>query len=168
MASVNILIQALQQYEGTVIVVSHDRYFLDNVANKIWFIEDQKIKQYPGTYAEYDEWNAKRKLEPKAAIPAPQPKKDEKKEPAPAKQQGENKHQQLKKLNQDLTKIEEHVAQLEKEIKQLEAQLNDEKLYKENEKLKQISNTHQLKKLELGETQQHWEALADQIMELEA
>jgi ATP-binding cassette subfamily F protein 3 len=57
MASVNILIQALQQYEGTVIVVSHDRYFLDNVANKIWFIEDQKIKQYPGTYAEYDEWN---------------------------------------------------------------------------------------------------------------
>jgi len=168
MASVNILIQALQQYEGTVIVVSHDRYFLDNVANKIWFIEDQKIKQYPGTYAEYDEWNAKRKLEPKAAAPAPQPKKEEKKEPAPAKQQSENKHQQLKKLNQDLTKIEEHVAQLEKEIKQLEAQLNDEKLYKENEKLKQISNTHQLKKLELGETQQRWEALADQIMELEA
>jgi ATP-binding cassette subfamily F protein 3 len=72
MASVNILIQALQQYEGTVIVVSHDRYFLDNVANKIWFIEDQKIKQYPGTYAEYDEWNAKRKLDPKAAAPAPQ------------------------------------------------------------------------------------------------
>ena len=55
-ASVNILIQALQQYEGTFIVVSHDRYFLDNVANKIWFIEDQKIKQYPGTYAEYDVW----------------------------------------------------------------------------------------------------------------
>src|SRR5690606_28759525 len=36
MASVNILIQALQQFEGTFIVVSHDRYFLDNVANKIW------------------------------------------------------------------------------------------------------------------------------------
>ena len=66
MQSVNILIQALQQYEGTLIVVSHDRYFLDNVANKIWFIEDHKIKQYPGTYAEYDEWYAKRKLQPKA------------------------------------------------------------------------------------------------------
>jgi ATP-binding cassette subfamily F protein 3 len=97
MQSVNILIQALEQYEGTFIVVSHDRFFLDNVANKIWFIEDQKIKIYPGTYAEYDEWQAKRKLEPKAAIPAPQPKKEEKK-PEPVKQpQGENKHQQLKK-----------------------------------------------------------------------
>src|SRR5690606_11778885 len=58
--SVNILIQALQQYEGTFITVSHDRYFLDNLANKIWFIEDQQIKEYPGTYAEYEEWQAKR------------------------------------------------------------------------------------------------------------
>ena len=58
--SVNILIQALQQYEGTFIAVSHDRYFLDNVANKIWFIEDKDIKEYPGTYAEYEEWNGKR------------------------------------------------------------------------------------------------------------
>ncbi|MDE1152223.1 MAG: ABC-F family ATP-binding cassette domain-containing protein [Micavibrio sp.] len=74
MASVNILIQALQQYEGTFIAVSHDRYFLDNIANKIWYIEDQKIKEYPGTYAEYEIWNAKRKLEPKTAA-APAPKK---------------------------------------------------------------------------------------------
>jgi ATP-binding cassette subfamily F protein 3 len=169
MASVNILIQALQQYEGTVIVVSHDRYFLDNVANKIWFIEDQKIKQYPGTYAEYDEWNAKRKLDPKVAAPAPQPKKEEKKEVAPVKQQpSDNKAQQLKKLNQDLTKIETTVTELEKEIKQLEAQLADEKIFNQTEKLKQINNNYQLKKLELGGIQQRWEALADQIMELEA
>src|SRR5688572_68169 len=58
--SVNILIQALQQYEGTFIVVSHDRYLLDNVANKIWYIEEKKIKEYPGTYNEYEEWQAKR------------------------------------------------------------------------------------------------------------
>src|SRR5690606_37391616 len=60
MASVNILIQALQQYEGTFIVVSHDRYFLDHVANKIWFIENKEIKEYPGTYEEYEEWQARR------------------------------------------------------------------------------------------------------------
>ncbi|MDB5286141.1 MAG: transporter ATP-binding protein, partial [Mucilaginibacter sp.] len=148
---------------------SHDRYFLDNVANKIWFIEDQKIKQYPGTYAEYDEWNAKRKLDPKVAAPAPQPKKEEKKEVAPVKQQpSDNKAQQLKKLNQDLTKIEATVTELEKEIKQLEAQLADEKIFNQTEKLKQINNNYQLKKMELGGIQQRWEALADQIMELEA
>ncbi|MDB5001353.1 MAG: transporter ATP-binding protein, partial [Mucilaginibacter sp.] len=147
---------------------SHDRYFLDNVANKIWFIEDQKIKQYPGTYAEYDEWNAKRKLDPKVVAPAPQPKKEEKK-PEPVKQQpNDNKVQQLKKLNQDLTKIEATVTELEKEIKELEAQLADEKIFNQTEKLKQINNNYQLKKMELGGIQQRWEALADQIMELEA
>jgi ATP-binding cassette subfamily F protein 3 len=168
MASVNILIQALQQYEGTVIVVSHDRYFLDNVANKIWFIENQKIKQYPGTYAEYDEWNAKRKLDPKAETPAPQPKKEEKKQETVKLPQTENKNQQLKKLNQDLTKMEEHIAILEKEVKQLENQLADNSIYNQAEKLKQINNNHQLKKLELRENQARWEALAEQIMELEA
>ncbi|HEK20906.1 MULTISPECIES: ABC-F family ATP-binding cassette domain-containing protein [unclassified Mucilaginibacter] len=165
MASVNILIQALQQYEGTVIVVSHDRYFLDNVANKIWFIEDQKIKQYPGTYQEYDEWNAKRKLEPKAA-PAPQPKKEEKK-PEPVKQPADNKAQQLKKMNHDLTKLEELVGSLEKEVKNLEAQLADTSLYNQADKLQKLTDTYQLKKLEMREQQARWEALAEQIMELE-
>ncbi|MDB4902507.1 MAG: putative transporter ATP-binding protein YheS [Mucilaginibacter sp.] len=168
-ASVNILVQALQQFEGTFIVVSHDRYFLDNVANKIWFIEDQKIKQYPGTYAEFDVWYAKRKLEPKAAeTPASPPKKEEKKETTLIKQHSDNKSQQLKKLNQDLTKMEEQMTVLEKTIKQLEAQLGDDKLYNDAAKLKDINNNYDLKKMELGHIQLKWEALAEQIMELEA
>ncbi|RFZ95163.1 ABC transporter ATP-binding protein [Mucilaginibacter conchicola] len=167
MASVNILIQALQQYEGTVIVVSHDRYFLDNVANKIWFIEDQKIKQYPGTYQEYDEWNAKRKIETPKAVATPQPKKEEKK-PEPVKQPADNnKVQQLKKMNQDLSKLEELVSKLEKEVKDLEAQLADNSIYNQAEKLQQLTDTYQLKKLEMREQQARWEALAEQIMELE-
>jgi len=169
-ASVNILIQALQQFEGTLIVVSHDRYFLDKVANKIWFIEDQKIKVYPGTYAEYDIWAAKRKLEPKAATPPPAPKKEEKKEVAPAAkpQQSENKHQQLKKLNQDLSKMEEQIADLEKTVKTLETQLADDKLYNDLPKMKQINTSYDNKKMELGHIQLKWEALAEQIMEMEA
>ena len=167
--SVNILVQALQQFEGTFIVVSHDRYFLDNVANKIWFIEDHQIKQYPGTYAEFDVWYAKRKLEPKTtATPAPQPKKEEKKEIAPAKQHSDNKFQQLKKLNQDLAKMEEQMAELERSVKQLEAQLGDEKLYNDLAKLKDINTNYEKKKLELGHIQLKWETLAEQIMELEA
>ncbi len=169
MQSVNILIQALQQYEGTLIVVSHDRYFLDNVANKIWFIEDHKIKEYPGNYQEYDEWNARRKVQQKsgASVLPPAPKKEEKKEPVPAKP-NENKNQQLKKLNQDLAKLEEQIAELEKAVKTLEEQLADEKIYNDLPKMKAISNNYDLKKLELGHVQLKWEALAEQIMELEA
>jgi ATP-binding cassette subfamily F protein 3 len=169
MQSVNILIQALQQYEGTLIVVSHDRYFLDNVANKIWFIEDHKIKEYPGNYQEYDEWYAKRKIELKngASAPPPPPKKEEKKEQAPAKS-NENKHQQLKKLNHDLAKLEEQIADLEKTVKNLETQLADEKIYNDLPKMNEINHNYELKKLDLGHAQMKWEALAEQIMELEA
>jgi len=170
MASVNILVQALQQYEGTLIVVSHDRYFLDKVANKIWFIEDQKIKQYPGTYVEYEEWSSKRKLEPKAAIPTPQPKKEEKKELEPIKlhQPSDNKHQQLKKLNTDLSKMEEQIAGLELLVKQLESQLADDKIYTDPTKLKETNTVYSQKKAELEQIQQQWETLAEQILELEA
>src|SRR3569833_1028117 len=150
MQSVNILIQALQQYEGTIIVVSHDRYFLDNVANKIWFIEDHKIVTYPGTYQEYDEWFAKRKLLPKSAQSDPQPKKEEKKEPGPAKQPADNKSHQIKKMNQDLAKMEEEISTLEKAVKELEAQLADDKLYSKAENANKVTEHYQLKKLELN------------------
>lgn len=174
MASVNILIQALQQYEGTVIVVSHDRYFLDNIANKIWFIEDQKIKEYPGTYQEYEEWAAKRKVEPKG-LPIAQPKKEENQpagrqgKPEPVKvQPSENKQQQLKKMNQDLSKMEEQISVLEKAVKDMEAALADEKIYNDAGKLKETNATYSQKKDELKQTQLKWEELAEQIMELEA
>ncbi|GAA4341828.1 ABC-F family ATP-binding cassette domain-containing protein [Mucilaginibacter gynuensis] len=166
--SVNILIQAIQQFEGTVIVVSHDRYFLDNVANKIWFIEDQKIKIYPGTYAEYEVWNAKRKIEQKAAPVAPQPKKEEKK-PEPVKQpQSENKTQQLKKLNQDLAKMEQQIAELEKAATELETKMADDKIYTDAAKLKETNAAYQQRQNEVKALKQKWETLAEQILELES
>lgn len=58
MISIDILAQTLQQYQGTYIIVSHDRHFITRVANKIWYIEDKQIKEYPGTYEEYIYWQA--------------------------------------------------------------------------------------------------------------
>ena len=54
--SVNILVQALQQYEGTFVIVSHDRDFISQIANKVWYIENHELKEYPGSYAEYEYW----------------------------------------------------------------------------------------------------------------
>ena len=58
-----VLIDSLKQYEGTFVVVSHDRYFLDQVANKIWYAEDQGIVTYPGTYSEFHYHQTKREEE---------------------------------------------------------------------------------------------------------
>jgi ATP-binding cassette subfamily F protein 3 len=56
MVSIDVLAQTLQQYKGSCILVSHDRHFIEQIANKIWYIEDKKIKEYPGTYAAYEYW----------------------------------------------------------------------------------------------------------------
>ena len=53
MKSIEILGQAIKQYTGTCIVVSHDRHFVDCIANKIWYIKDHVLKEYPGTYTEF-------------------------------------------------------------------------------------------------------------------
>lgn len=54
--SIKVLIEALRQYDGTFVVVSHDRHFLDHVANVIWHVGDQRVRTYEGTYSEY-QWS---------------------------------------------------------------------------------------------------------------
>lgn len=58
MKTVNTLIDILNDYEGSFVVVSHDRYFFSEIANKIWYIEDEQIKEYPGSYHEFEEARA--------------------------------------------------------------------------------------------------------------
>ncbi len=161
--SVNILIQALQQFEGTFISVSHDRYFLDNVANKIWFIEEEKIKQYPGTYAEYEEWNSKRVIPISKPIPVKVPEK-QKEEPKPA---APNTANQLKKLNDELQKTEKLITELETSVKNIEAELADENVYGKADKLAETNKRYLAAKNDLDNTQNKWESLAAEIMELE-
>lgn len=57
MHSVGLLSEALTKYEGTYILVSHDRYFISKAANKIWEIKEGIIKEFTGTYEEYTAWN---------------------------------------------------------------------------------------------------------------
>ncbi|HEY0899725.1 MAG TPA: ATP-binding cassette domain-containing protein, partial [Sphingobacteriaceae bacterium] len=163
--SVNILIQALQQFEGTMIVVSHDRYFLDNVANKIWYIENQKIKEYPGTYAEYEEWQSKRPVED--TKPAPAPKKEEKEVKQKVSSPAQDKSKELKKLNQTLKQLEEEIADLEKQVKDAEADLGKEEIYSNSDKLAEANRRYQQVSPRLLKAQAEWERLAEQIMELE-
>jgi ATP-binding cassette subfamily F protein 3 len=163
-ASVNILISALNQYEGTFIVVSHDRYLLDNVANKIWFIEDQEIKEYPGTYAEYEEWNSKRVYVSKNIVEAP--KKEEKKEEKP-KVQTDDKSKEIKKLNLELQKLEVEIAEMENSVKEAELELSKEEVYSDPEKLSEANRRYQQLSPRLLKAQAEWERMAEEIMELE-
>ncbi|HLW51186.1 MAG TPA: ABC-F family ATP-binding cassette domain-containing protein [Sphingobacteriaceae bacterium] len=175
--SVNILIQALRQYEGTFVLVSHDRYLLDNVANKIWYIEDQIIKEYPGTYAEYEEWQAKRnnlnqKTDQKAKSgqkgKGDQKPKTESKPRVDQKQpdNSRNNSRKLNSLNKELEEAEKQITALEMRIKELETEMADEKVYSNQALLTEKNHTYESTKKQLQTLQSQWEALAEQIMEL--
>jgi ATP-binding cassette subfamily F protein 3 len=56
MHSCDLLIDALNKYAGSIILVSHDRYFVSKTANKIWEIVDHKVKEFKGGYEEYVAW----------------------------------------------------------------------------------------------------------------
>ncbi|WP_099367372.1 ABC-F family ATP-binding cassette domain-containing protein [Sphingobacterium sp. 1.A.4] len=163
MASVNILIQALQQYEGTFIVVSHDRYFLENVANKIWYIEDKKIKEYPGTYQEYEAWSAKRVV--KAEEPAAKKVKEEPKKVKAAPT--EDNKRLLQKKNKELAALEEKIALQEILVKDLEVELAKEEVYSDAVKLQDHTRRYNSEKASFDKLQADWENLAEEIMELE-
>ena len=163
--SVNILIQALQQYEGTFIAVSHDRYFLDHVANKIWFIEEEKIKEYPGTYAEFEEWNSKRVIPVSKPIPVLDQAAAKPKEPA---LQTPNQQQQLKKLNDALAKAEAEISVIEEEVRTIETELALESVYRDQAKLAEANKKYLETKKRLETIQNTWEEIAGDIMELEA
>jgi len=60
--SVELLSEALNKYEGSYILVSHDRYFISKTANKIWEIIDLEIKEFKGGYEEYVEWKERMKM----------------------------------------------------------------------------------------------------------
>lgn len=163
MASVNILIQAMQQYEGTLIVVSHDRYFLEHVANKIWFIEDKEIKEYPGTYQEYEEWNSKRVIKPEAKQEK-KPKEEPKKEKAAP---SEDTKRIIQKKNKELSTLEEKIESQESLVKQLETELAKVEIYSDAVKLQEHTRNYNSEKAKLEGLQQDWEALAEEIMNLE-
>lgn len=104
MKAVNILASALVDYAGTLLMVSHDRHFIRKVANKIWWIENNELKEYPGTYDEYLIWETKRK---KTTQPA------------------EVKNQSSKaKLPASEKPKEKSVSQWQKEIQDIEAQIS--------------------------------------------
>lgn len=164
MASVNILIQALQQYEGTCIVVSHDRYFLDNIANKIWFIEDKEIKEYPGTYQEFEEWNAKRTIKPEKKTEKKPVKEEPKKEKV---QPSDDTKKTIQRMNKELAALETKIAEQEKEVKSLELELAKEEIYADAVKLQATTRSYNSTKAAYEQLQTAWEALAEEIMSLE-
>lgn len=125
--SIEIIIEALKRYEGTLIFVSHNRYFIEKLANKVWWIEDHDVKEYPGTYQEY-----LYKKDNSASQTSNNSSKKKKNETSKVKDGNKNTWRQkdeadekLKKLKKRLDQKEEQLSKLKTHLEKLEAQLSD-------------------------------------------
>ena len=146
--SIEILLQALERYEGSFIVVSHDRYFVSKVANKIWYIEDKQVKEYPGTYDEYVQWKNSRdeSFQKKEQVKVVKEKKEK-----PAKglngTYNDNEWKQAKKdLNSaqnKLSSLEVKMDEIKKVLESLEHNLADPAIAGDHEKITALSIDHQ-------------------------
>lgn len=158
--SENILIQALQQYAGTFVVVSHNRHFISQIANKIWYIEDQQIKEYPGTYDEYEYWRKQQALA--AAPPAKvssKPKPEKKAEPVRSNE-SENK---LKALEKEMKKVEAEMETLQKQKESLELDMTKPEVYGNFTAMQKSQQELTILTQKLEAVNKRWDELAETI-----
>ena len=110
--------EAVEEYEGNLLFVSHDRYFIDRFASRIWMLEDGKILDFKGGYQEFLAYRERQKIyQQAAAAQAPkieQPKKEKPKRPGGTK----NLEKELSALERSIAKAEEAIAALDTEMEQ--------------------------------------------------
>ncbi len=187
--SVDLLIGALNNYEGSIVFVSHDRHFVSKIANKIWEIEDHKIVEFKGSYTEWEDWKERRlaaaKLaEVKGKNVEPPSKNTEQKNTKAATAKKEvapepvvvNNHRspvdkEIKKEYQKnknrFQQIEEKLAQLNKEKLNLEARMASPGNYANKDQLHQTETAYKKVTAELTTLNKEYEVVFEKVMELE-
>ncbi len=174
MHSVDLLIEALNKYEGSLILVSHDRYFIQKTANKIWEIEDHKIREFKGTYDEYVEW--KERMASRNAISPAEEKKEPQAAPEIAKPSSGNNSKSAinKELQKELQKQQRQFQQLEEKINKLKMQqtkleelLGLPDTYSDKNKFTQVEADYKKVKEDIAQLNIQYENIFEKIVELE-
>ena len=164
--TVELLIEALQQYEGTYILISHDRYFVSQTANKYWEIEDRKVKSFSGPYEEWIEWKSKQevKKQPQKELP----KKTETPKAVP-KQESTNrdKQKEMQRLQASIEKLEAKIAEANQLKLALELDLANPEIYADKDKFKVAEKKYQEQNIECEKLQKDYDAAFERLLELE-
>jgi ATP-binding cassette subfamily F protein 3 len=162
--------ESLDGFEGTLLVVSHDRYFLDRECDEIWELEDAKIEVFDGNYSAYREEKRKREREAAAAsaqapLRAQEKAKERPKDSQPSQAQlgrdaDKEAARKVKELARRQQELEASIATLEERKKELEDSFLDPELTKRPDKMRLLSE-------ELGKVKDQLEAAFDKWQELE-
>jgi ATP-binding cassette, subfamily F, member 3 len=158
----DVLLEALEKFTGTIVFVSHDRYFIENLATRVIEIADGEVRVFPGNYKDYL-WRKAGKHEETPtlddvligvppAVPIPMPAS-----PSPAKRVNPLR---LKQLENQARTLEEQIAALESQIQQSESALST---YVSAEEALRLSNVLTEQRTQLEKAMSEWEQVTGQI-----
>lgn len=172
MHSVEMLIDALNKYQGTLIFVSHDRYFVSKTVNKIWEIIDGEIKEFIGSYDEWVVYKKERAEREAAAAKNAAPKPVEKKvEVKKTVSLNENEQRNLRKEHQNKTKalqrLEADMNKLNEEKAVIEGKLADPAVYSNKDEFKKLDDQYKQLTAKLEPLSAQYDKTFEEIMELE-
>jgi len=184
--SKDVLLDALEDYGGTLIIVSHDRYFVEKLATKIIEIGHGQAVVYPGTYPEFL-WSKAQSEKPIPAkptsatpskTPAPasgkavQPRATNVPPPVPDREARKRQDAERRKLQRARESLERRIAELEgriatreAEVKELEGAMAAPGFYENHEASKSVIDRHQALMWEVGDLMSQWEALQEHATE---
>ena len=156
--SKNVLKVALSKFEGTLLLVSHDRDFLQGLVNKVYEFRDKKLKEYLGDidyYLEEKKVENLREVELKTKIKVDKPLSNK---------LSYDNQKKLKSLNNKLSKVESKIGLLENEIKDLDNKLEDN--YDKFAKEDGFFDKYQFKKSQLNILMKDWELIQNDLTKL--
>jgi ATP-binding cassette subfamily F protein 3 len=165
MRSKDVLKNALKEYDGTMIVVSHDRDFLQGLTDKVYEFSNGRVREYIGDVYEYLKM---RKVEDFNQLELSLKEEKKKKEEGASvlnsdQNEKKQKEAELKKLQNEVYKIEREIEQLEKEIAQADQKLQNPDDYQQLVNDAAFFKTYNELKEQLAEQMKRWEDIHLQL-----
>ena len=156
--SKEVLQQALSEYEGTLIIVSHDRYLLDRVPNRIFAIEQGTLHQYKGGYGAY--LRAKAELGPeRAAAPQPKTESEQKKQ----YNRGKEQRREDARRRKEYAEAETLIHTLEEELEQIKAEMAQDSVQNDYQRLQELCALIEEKQGLLDSAMERWLTLSEEM-----
>lgn len=158
--SKDILKRALLDYQGTLIIVSHDRDFLDGLVHKLYEFRDGHVKEH---LCDINEFMRKRKLERLNESRISTEVKKEEKAAAKGQPIPNEEAKKVKQLESKIKKTEDEIAELEKKISEAEKVINQPDFYETNKDLSNVLSGYQTLKTKLEEKFKTWEGFSEEL-----
>ncbi|MBW2476958.1 MAG: ABC-F family ATP-binding cassette domain-containing protein [Deltaproteobacteria bacterium] len=167
LASKEVLLDALKEYQGTLVFVSHDRYFVDSLSDRIIEVAGQGIAEYDGNYGEFlrikasqgDQSHSRLRVEQTGESPEQTKPTEQKLRRSTLHAERKASRREHQRRIKELDQTETHIEKIEKEIADLDGQMHDPSIATDHEKLGALAEQLTGLQVELEKSYQRWESL---------